>query len=134
VSIVSGLTLDTGALIAIERRDRRTTSLVESARMRGGRITVSAAVIVEWWRGQRGPFARVLDAFDVEPLDADLAKLAGQALALSPAGPSPVDAVVMASAAMRGDVVLTSDVEDLEALRVAFPEVRVLSVSASRSR
>jgi predicted nucleic acid-binding protein len=124
----SGLTLDTGALIAIERRARRATSLVESARTRGGRITVSAAVIVEWWRGQRGPLARLLDAFDVEPLDADLAKLAGQALALSPAGPSAVDAVVMASAARRGDVVLTGDVEDLEALRVAFPAVRILKV------
>jgi hypothetical protein len=39
-----------------------------------------------------------------------------------------VDAVVMASAARRGDIVLTSDIEDLEALRVAFPDVRVLRV------
>jgi predicted nucleic acid-binding protein len=128
MTLSSGLTLDTGALIAIERRVRRVASLIESARMRGGRITVCAAVIVEWWRGQRGPAARLLEAFDIEPLGADLARLAGQALALSPAGPSPVDAVVMASAARRGDVVLTSDIEDLEALRVAFPGVRVLSV------
>jgi predicted nucleic acid-binding protein len=128
VSTVGGLTLDTGALIAIERRDRRATSLVESAQMRGGRITVSVAVIVEWWRGQRGPLARLLDAFDIEPLGTDLAKLAGLALALSPAGPGPVDAVVMASAASRGDVVLTSDIEDFEALRVFFPAVRFLRV------
>jgi predicted nucleic acid-binding protein len=128
MSVTSGLTLDTGALIAIERRDRRATSLVESTRIRGGRITVSAAVIVEWWRGQRGPIARLLDAFDVEPLGEDLARLAGEALARSPRGPSPVDAVVMASAARRGDIVLTSDIEDLEALRIVFPGVRVLRV------
>ncbi len=66
--------------------------------------------------------------YDIEPLGTDLAKLAGQALARSRAGPGSVDAVVMASAASRGDVVLTSYVEDLEALRVFFLAVRVLGV------
>ena len=40
----------------------------------------------------------------------------------------PIDAVVMASAALRGDVVYTSDVGDLEKLRRHFPGVRVLAV------
>jgi len=39
-----------------------------------------------------------------------------------------VDAVVMASAALRGDVVYTTDVSDLEALRAHFSSVRVLGV------
>jgi hypothetical protein len=39
-----------------------------------------------------------------------------------------VDAIVMASAASRGDVVYTSDVDDLERLRAYFPAVRVLAV------
>ena len=126
---MSGLTLDTGALVALERRDRRAAALVAAAKQRAGRITVPAAVVVEWWRGQRGPVARLLDAFDVEPVDRALAEIAGRALALAPAGPSPVDAVVMASAARRGDVVLTSDVADLESLRVrVFPAVRLLRV------
>jgi len=34
----------------------------------------------------------------------------------------------MASAARRGDVVLTSDFDDLERLRQRFPAVRVLGV------
>jgi hypothetical protein len=38
------------------------------------------------------------------------------------------DAVVMASAARRGGVVYTSDVDDLERLRSFFPEIRVLGV------
>ena len=39
-----------------------------------------------------------------------------------------VDAIVMASAASRGDLVYTSDVADLERLRAYFPTVRVLAV------
>jgi hypothetical protein len=39
-----------------------------------------------------------------------------------------VDALVTASAARRGDVVYTSDFEDLDRLRSYFPTVRVLSV------
>jgi hypothetical protein len=58
-----GLTLDTGALIALERRDRRAASLVQSTKARNGRVTVPTTVIVEWWRGQRGRVATLLDAF-----------------------------------------------------------------------
>jgi len=39
-----------------------------------------------------------------------------------------IDALVMASATRRGDVVYTTDVADLERLRVRFPNVRVLAV------
>jgi len=39
-----------------------------------------------------------------------------------------VDAIVMASAASRGDVVYTSDFEDLTRLRAHFRSVRVLAV------
>jgi predicted nucleic acid-binding protein len=126
---MNGLTLDTGALVALERRDRRAGVLVQSARDHGARVTVPSVAIVEWWHGQRGVVARLLDAFDIEPLDRDLAKVAGVARALARSGPSAVDAVVMASAAKRGDVVVTGDIEDLERLRVAaFPTVRLLRV------
>ncbi|MBS2015032.1 MAG: hypothetical protein JST00_19230 [Deltaproteobacteria bacterium] len=37
-----------------------------------------------------------------------------------------VDAIVMASAAARGDVVFTDDPDDLERLRAFFPTVRVV--------
>jgi hypothetical protein len=43
-------------------------------------------------------------------------------------GATTVDAVVMASAASRGDVVYTTDVTDLQALSPHFPSVRVLGV------
>lgn len=127
---MSGLTLDTGALIALERRVRRAMLLVDRARAGGGRITVPAAVVVEWWRGQRGPAAHLLEAFHVEPLALLLARSAGEALARVGQGPSAIDAIVMASAASRGDAVLTSDIDDLDRLRDVFPAVRLFAVSA----
>jgi hypothetical protein len=52
--------------------------------------------------------------------------LAGEALA-AVAGSTAIDAIVMASAAQRGDLVYTSDIDDLERLRVHFSAVpRVL--------
>lgn len=130
---MSGLTFDTGVLIAIERSfasraERRVTRVIESARARKQTITVPSVVLTEWWRGQRGPVARMLDAFVIESIDAALARIAGDALGRVHPGPSAIDAIVMASAARRGDVVYTADVADLTALRVVFPDVRVLGV------
>src|SRR5687768_14222836 len=113
----ASVTLDTGALVALERRNRRVIALLEAARRRGT-ITVPSAVVVEWWRGQRGPASRFLDGFFVEPLSRDLAESAGVALGKVGKGPSTVDAIVMASAATRGDLVYTSDIDDLARLQV----------------
>ena len=124
---MEGLTLDTGALVALERNDRRAVLLIESAMRDGRPVVVPVAVVIEWWRGQRRPAAGVLDGIIVEPLFEPLARIAGRALGRV-RGPSAVDAVVMASAAQRGDRVLTSDVRDLERLRAVFPGVRVLRV------
>lgn len=62
---------------------------------------------------------------DVEELDDELAKVAGEAIAATP-GATVIDAIVMASAARRGDLVYTSDVTDFVRLRGFFPNVRVL--------
>jgi len=43
-------------------------------------------------------------------------------------GATPIDAIVMASAAQRGDVVYTTDVSDLAKLASYFRAVRVLSI------
>lgn len=64
----------------------------------------------------------------MEPLSLTLAEIAGDALAVVGSGPSVVDAIVMASAAQRGDAVLTGDVDDLQRLNEVFPNVRVLGV------
>jgi predicted nucleic acid-binding protein len=69
----------------------------------------------------------ILRGVRVEPTSEELAKVAGEALAAVP-GATSTDAIVVASAARRGDTIYTSDVDDLERLRAYFPGVRVLSV------
>lgn len=121
------ITFDTGALISIERRERKMLAFVAGLHEDGIRITVPSAVVSEWWRGQRGPSARILDGVVIEPLTAALAKLVGETLG-TVRGATLVDTIVVASAARRGDLVLTSDLEDLTRIRdSAFPSVRLRS-------
>jgi hypothetical protein len=82
-------------------------------------------VLTEWWRGSSRRRDDIRESFDLEPLGERVAKLAGEALAAL-ASASVVDAIVMASASLRGDVVYTSDMDDLMALQSFFPSVRVL--------
>jgi predicted nucleic acid-binding protein len=124
---MTGITFDTGALVALERRRQRMKEIVERALATDQAITVPADVVGEWWRGRTDLRASILDSVDVEPLTEALAKVAGEALA-AVKGATLVDAIVMASAASRGDVVYTGDVEDLDRLRAYFPRVRVLRV------
>jgi predicted nucleic acid-binding protein len=124
---VAGLTLDSGALIAFERRERRVFVHLKEAERRSAPLTVPAAVVAEVWRG--GPRAArlsmLLAACVIEPLSEALARSAGEALA-AVGGANTIDAVVMASAAKRGDRVLTSDPEDLVRLQACFPRVNVV--------
>jgi predicted nucleic acid-binding protein len=122
-----GITFDTGALIALERRGQRARRIVERATEANIRITVPTAVITEWWRGRSDSRELIIAAIRVEPLSASLAKFAGEALA-AVKGSTAIDAIVMASAAQRGDIVYTADVGDLERLRSHFPAVRVMSI------
>ena len=122
---MTGLTFDTGALIALERRRLRMRQVLERARDRDQLITVPADVVAEWWRGATDTRRAILDSVDIEPLTLRLAKIAGEARGAVP-GATLVDAIVMASAASRGDVVYSSDVHDLERIRRVFPSVRIL--------
>jgi predicted nucleic acid-binding protein len=114
-------------LIALERRRQRIARIYTTAVTDGLIMTVPAVVLSEWWRGRSKAREMVLRGLRVEPVDGELAKAAGEAVAAVP-GATVVDTLVMASAARRGDVVYTSDFEDLERLRSYFPAVRVLRV------
>ncbi len=126
---MAGLTLDTGALIAFERAERRLMTQLKEAQLRGDELTVPTVVVAEAWRGgsRSARIAALLEACAVEPLIEDLARLAGEALA-AVKGSAPIDAIVMASAAQRGDRVITSDLDDLDRLRTVFPSVRLSRV------
>lgn len=124
------ITLDTGALIAMERRRARALMLARNAREGGSRLLVPMPVVAEWWRGRNDRRDEVLAMLEVEDVPMSVAKAAGEALAaLDERAPSVVDALVMAHAAHRGGIVYTSDVDDLSLLRdVCFPSVRVLTI------
>lgn len=122
---MAGFTFDTGALLALERRQQRIGLFWNYATARQLPITVPAVVVAEWWRARSDRRMEILAGVAVEPTDASLARLASEAMTALPHA-TTIDAIVMASAARRGDVVLTSDVEDLTRLQRFFPVVTVL--------
>jgi predicted nucleic acid-binding protein len=127
-----GLTFDTGALIALERRRHAMREVYATAVTNEVLIVVPTIVIAEWWR--RGVREKereaILRAVRIEPLDTQLARIAGIAVGLV-TGAGTIDAIVMASAARRGDVVYTSDLDDLVALRDGVPEFQAVEVLAA---
>lgn len=123
----TGLTFDTGVLVALERRGQRALSIYRSALTRKLPIVVPTPVIAEWWRARSDVRESICQSLTVEPLSESVARLAGEAVAAVP-GAGTIDAIVMASAATRGDVVYTGDFDDLERLRAFFPTVRVLGI------
>jgi predicted nucleic acid-binding protein len=110
---VSGVTYDSGALIAAERNAHAMWALHRRVLQRGLRPTVPTVVLGQVWRG--GPqvqLSRVLHGCRIEPLTERDARSAGAALAATE-GRDLIDAVVVVSALARGDLVVTSDPADL---------------------
>lgn len=113
------LVLDSGALIAVERADRPTLTLMEAARQQGRNFVVPAGVLAQVWRGgsRQAGLARFLAArgVEVEALTAAGAKAAG--MICGKAGASDVvDASVVVTARRHGATVVSSDRADLEVL------------------
>ena len=107
-----GVTFDTGMLVALERRHAGALALLRACRLSRASITIPAAVVAEWWRGTH---RALLESGRVEALTPELAERAGELLART-AGSNAVDATVVASAALRGDLVVTGDERDLREL------------------
>ena len=119
-------TFDTGMLIALERRKRPAWEAFRAIVRRGLVPVVPAIVCVEWWRGRSDAREEILQAVIVEDMPAPLWRAAGEALGAVREA-SLADAIVMASAALRGGgVVYTSDMADLTVLQRHFPTVHLL--------
>jgi predicted nucleic acid-binding protein len=126
---MAGITLDTGVFIAVERRQRRALALWEKWALDETTLTVPAVVIAEWWRAGQWDAARWLEGVEIEPVDEALARIAGEVLGELRLGREhTIDAIVMASAAQRGDTLYTSDFDDMTRLATRFPGVRLLGV------
>jgi hypothetical protein len=107
------LVLDAGALIGIDRDDRRTAGLVELGRRSAAELVTTAPVVGQAWRdgAKQARLARALAMIDVRAATVDDAKDAGDLLGRA-RGSDVVDALV-ALLALPGDQLLTSDPDDL---------------------
>jgi hypothetical protein len=110
------LVLDAGALIGIDRDDRRVAGLVELGRRAGATLVTVAPVVAQAWRGgaRQARLARLLGMVEVRSTALADARAAGELLAVT--GTSDVVDALAALAAMPGDQLLTSDPEDLAVL------------------
>ena len=74
---INGVTLDTGALLALERNRRDMVKLVAGARELHRRPLVPANVLAEWWRGRTDRRAYVRNLLVIQDVNEEIAKLAG---------------------------------------------------------
>ena len=115
----AGLVLDTGALIALDRGDKRMIALLQRALAQGRAFRVPAGVVGQAWRngGPQGTLARFLRSEEVEivPLDDQLARSCGELCAAASAS-DVIDASVVIVARERRDLIVTSDPGDIRRL------------------
>lgn len=122
------MTFDAGALIALDRNDRGQWALLK-ALVEGGTVPViPAPVVTQVWRSSKqANLARAIKNCRIESTDAELARSAGELCAA--AGSSDVvDAIVIASASRRGDIVATSDADELLELASHVGHVAIVPV------
>lgn len=123
-----GLTLDAGALIALDRADGRMVALLQRALDTRRRFHVPAGVVAQAWRdgARQATLARFLRTVEVEvePLDEPLARACG-ALCGASGTSDIVDASVVLTARAHGDVIVTSDPDDLRRIDPTAAVVRI---------
>jgi hypothetical protein len=124
---VTGVCLDAGALIAVERGSRWVRTAIDEARALGP-VHVVPEVVAQVWRGGAGQarLAALLSSDDlvVPEYDVDTARAVGHLAGLSGHG-DVVDVHVVLHALLHDLTVLTSDPDDLLAVH---PSVRLVLV------
>lgn len=125
---MTGLTLDAGALIALERGDRSTRLMVARADANGDRITIPATALAQVIRApvRQNRLMRLCRQpnTDVAPLDRADATAVGVLLAESRTS-DIVDAHVVVCARRAKQAVVTSDAGDIARLA---PELTTIAI------
>ena len=115
----AGIVLDAGALIALDRGNKRMIALLQRALTQGRAFRVPAGVVGQAWRDGRlqVTLARFLTSEEVEivPLDEHLARACGE-LCAAAGLPDVIDASVVILARERRDPIVTSDPNNLRRL------------------
>jgi hypothetical protein len=108
--------LDAGALVAVDRRDRRIGAQLRVLQQQGTPVRVSSAVVGQVWRDGRrqANLARVLAGVGIEALAKDDGRRIGELLAL--AGSADVVDAHVALMTAPSDLLLTSDPGDIRKL------------------
>jgi hypothetical protein len=130
--VAGGLTLDSGALIAIDENGsagRRVWALVKEALSRDASVTLPAGALAQAWRGPNPvQIARLLQGCEIEHLDEELAKAVGRLLTRTRTQ-DVVDASIAIGATKRGDAIVTSDPTDfVRLIRRASRQVRIVTI------
>lgn len=123
-----GLTLDAGALIGLERQDRRVVMLLEEQAVAGGQVVIPAIALAQVWRDGRrqAVLARLVSSPDTVVPPLDLFDSRGVGVLLSMSGTSDIaDAHVVLCALRAGGPVATTDANDLRRLA---PRLDVVAV------
>lgn len=126
--MIGGLTLDTGALLALERGDPRIRALLRRAEQNALPLAVPAGVVAQAWRGgpRQARVARLLadPAVTVAVLDDPTARAVG--LLCGRTGHSDVvDVHVALHARQQGHAAVTSDADDLHRVDPSLPLIVV---------
>ncbi|HYI94286.1 MAG TPA: hypothetical protein VEX68_12130 [Bryobacteraceae bacterium] len=115
----AGIVLDAGALIALDRGDKRMIALLDRALAQGRAFRVPVGVVGQAWRDGRvqATLSRFLRGDEVEtiPLDEQLARSCGE-LCGAATSSDIIDASVVILARERRDPIVTSDPNDLRRL------------------
>ncbi len=126
------LILDTGAVIALARGDRRVRAFLARALELGAPVEIPVVVVAESVRGgpRDAPVHRVLRAVGSVPPATELhGRIAGQLLGAA-RSTATADALVVAHAIGAGGAhILTGDRDDLKSLAAGHPQVRVQPLS-----
>jgi predicted nucleic acid-binding protein len=124
----TGITLDAGALIALDRGDKRLIALLHRALAQRLKFRVPSGVVGQVWRDGRiqvtlARFLRI-DEVEIIPLDEQLARACGELCGATDTR-DIIDASVVILARERGDYIVTSDPRDLKRLDPACPVIPI---------
>jgi len=125
---VAGLTLDTGALLALDHPGKALTmqARLEEARRRGGTICVPVSAIAQAWRGPRQVrLARLLKSRDIDlaVMTPNAARSVGLMCART-GHDDVIDVHVALCARERHHAVVTSDPDDMLRINPALPVIK----------
>ncbi|MCP9489395.1 MAG: PIN domain-containing protein [Solirubrobacteraceae bacterium MAG38_C4-C5] len=121
------IAFDSGVLIALERNRRDAFGWLDRAIAADTNALVSAAALAEVWREPaRLRLVRALRLCVLEPVDERLARTAGAAIGAT--GASLGDALIAASAARAGALLVTADRDDMDILTTHFRSLRLASL------